>query len=116
MSSHVPEPFSVSATLHAGTATISPVGEVDLDTHWRVREAIREHIGAGAERVVLDLRKVTFMDPSGLHLVLDLEAESRRGAFSFAIVPGGAEVQRLFDLVTEGHRLTFVEPGDAASA
>jgi len=114
MSSHLPEPFSVNATLAAGTATIAPIGEVDLDTHGRVREAVREQIDAGARRVVLDLREVRFMDSSGLHLVLDLETESRGGAFSLAIVPGSHEVQRLFDLVTEGHRLTFVEPGDAA--
>ncbi len=114
MSSQLPEPFSVSATLHAGTATIVPAGEIDIDTHQRVRDVLRERIAAGVHRVVLDLRRVTFMDSSGLHLVLDLEAEARRGAFAFAIVRGGPEVQRLFDLVTEGHRLTFVEPGDAA--
>ncbi len=115
MSSELPESFSVSAAVHGATATVSPAGEIDIDTHGRVREEIRAQIAAGATRIVLDLRRVTFMDSSGLHLVLDVESESRRGSFEFAIVPGGPEVQRLFDLVTEGHRLTFAEPpGDAA--
>ena len=114
MTSQSPEPFSVSAAVVGDTATSVPAGEIDIETHGRVREEIRARLAAGAARLVLDLRRVTFMDSSGLHLVLDVESESRRRGFEFAIVPGGPEVQRLFDLITEGHRLTFTEPGDAA--
>ena len=63
-------------------------------------------IAAGeAERVVLDLRAVTFIDSAGIRLVL----EAMRALREFAVVPGGPEVSRVFRLVGLDERVRIVD-------
>ncbi|HEV7774196.1 MAG TPA: STAS domain-containing protein [Conexibacter sp.] len=52
----------------------------------------------GFATIVLDLRQLTFMDSTGLRLLLRLDAESRSDGFRFAIVDGEGPVRRLLEL------------------
>jgi anti-sigma B factor antagonist len=45
-------------------------GELDVDTSPMLEDCLREVIDAGARRVVLDFAGVTFMDSSGLSLLV----------------------------------------------
>ncbi|MEV6488879.1 STAS domain-containing protein [Actinoplanes sp. NPDC051633] len=45
-------------------------GEVDVDTVPMLEDVLREAVDAGARHVVLDLAGVTFMDSSGLSLLV----------------------------------------------
>jgi len=47
---------------------------------------------------VLDLRGLTFMDSTGLRLVIRWHTAARDQGFQFAIVPGPDVVQRVFRL------------------
>ena len=47
---------------------------------------------------MLDLRGVTFLDSTGLHLVLEADAASRAQGWEFGLIGGPAHVQRVFDL------------------
>ena len=53
---------------------------------------------AGAPRIVLDMRALTFMDSTGLRLVIRWDMDARQDGFGFAIVPGPEVVQRVFRL------------------
>ena len=58
---------------------VCPIGEVDVDTVGVVRAQLDELTVAGFTHVILDLRDVTFLDSSGLHLVhlvMDAQAAS----------------------------------------
>ncbi|MGW5860802.1 STAS domain-containing protein [Streptomyces sp. NPDC055239] len=44
-------------------------GEIDLDTSVHVRQAL-EAVGAPGTRVVIDLRRVTFIDSSGINVFI----------------------------------------------
>ena len=95
-----PEPYG---------ARVRPRGEIDLATVARVRRKIDELAAAGCERVVLDLRGVTFMDSTGLHLGLDADAAARAGGWELLIIEAPGRVQRVFEITGLRDRLPFVE-------
>jgi anti-sigma B factor antagonist len=53
----------------AGTV-VRVSGELDVDTSPMLEDYLREVIDAGARRVVLDFAEVTFVDSSGLSLLV----------------------------------------------
>ena len=55
---------------HRDAAHVMPVGELDLGAVPMVEARLSELYEAGFRRLVLDLRRVTFLDVAGLRLVL----------------------------------------------
>ena len=62
--------FDVSAEVADGVATVSVRGEVDVYTAPQLRERLYAVVGDGASRVVLDLSAMTFIDSTGLGVVV----------------------------------------------
>jgi anti-sigma B factor antagonist len=104
------QPFRVELHEEADRIRVVPVGELDLATAPIVEERARAAWDHQTPLVVLDLREVTFMDSSGLRLILGWDAESRRDGTAFALIRGDATVQRVFEATLVAERLTFVEP------
>ena len=99
----VPE-FSVTRRRAGEAVVVVPVGELDLAT-VDVLAGELEAARGEAERVVLDLREVAFIDSAGVRLMLE---SSKLG--SFAVVRGPREIQRVFDLVgLDERRLTMLD-------
>ena len=94
-------------------AYVQPVGELDMATAPQVDAIVGQLHGDGFHELVVDLRGVTFMDCSGVHLVLRWLSACP----SLRIVPGGANVQRLFALTRTDVMLRRIEHPhvDAAS-
>jgi anti-anti-sigma factor len=93
----LPDNFSVTSDSSAGIITVVVTGEVDLDTAPTVRDEVLRHLREGAT-VELDLGAVTFMDSSGLHVLL---ATNRRASLVGAQLRLGRvsdRVQRLLEL------------------
>jgi anti-sigma B factor antagonist len=88
---------------------IRPVGEVDLATVDVVHAQLAELRAVGFSQLTLDLRAVSFLDSSGLRMILEWDARSRADGFAFSLVAGSPTVQRLFDLTGTLERLNFVE-------
>ena len=94
---------------------VCPFGEVDMGTVGQVREQLEHVTASGARRVVLDLRGVTFLDSTGLHLVLDADAASRAQGWEFGLIGGPADAQRVFDLTGARARLPFLTASELAA-
>jgi anti-sigma B factor antagonist len=73
-------------------------GELDLGTVGAVERAVQELHAQAVRSVVLDLRELTFIDSSGLRLLLRLDADARANGFDFALVEGDGPVRRLLEL------------------
>jgi anti-sigma B factor antagonist len=91
-------------------AWVQPIGELDLDSVHRVEAALEGLRDERCSSVVLDLRGLTFMDSTGLRLVIRWDTAAREGGFRFAIVPGAEVVQRVFRLTGMGDHFTIAEP------
>lgn len=61
-------------------------GEVDLYTSPQLRDAIDREVGEGTSRVVVDLTGVTFMDSSGLGVLVGSLKRSRERGGELALV------------------------------
>jgi anti-anti-sigma factor len=74
-------------------------GELDLASVGKLRETLDELRGHGWEHIVIDLREVTFIDSTGLSLLLNAERSARRPGASFAILDSSPAVARLLEVV-----------------
>ena len=75
-------------------------GELCLSTVGSLSGRLEQAISAGVEKLVLDLREVSFMDSTGVRLLIETDASAASGAFQFAVaVRDGAQPQRVLDLV-----------------
>jgi anti-sigma B factor antagonist len=105
-----PDLFSCDVGRNGSAAWVRPVGDLDLGTVHRVEAALAGLRDEGCGNLVLDLRGLTFMDSTGLRLVIRWQAAAHEKGFEFAIVPGPEIVQRVFRLTGMETHLTVADP------
>ena len=107
---HPPGALAVERRVAGDTLVFALSGELDLATRDLLHDAMGE-IGEGApRRLVLDLRGLTFIDASGLHLLLSLARRCRRAGPALELVPGPPSVHEAFEITGLAHRLPFTGP------
>ncbi len=94
-------PFIVVNRLEGENAVIAVRGEIDIATAPQVRDAIDRAVRDGFRSIVIDFRRVSFMDTTAVHLLLGLSALEDRGVRT-RMIDGRPEVSRVLDLT--GHR------------
>jgi anti-anti-sigma factor len=92
-------PLFTCACRHArdGAASVRLTGELDLATACRLEQALHD-AQAEASEVVLDLRDLTFLDCSGMRVILAAAQRARRAGHRLTVVPGPGQVDRVFTL------------------
>jgi anti-sigma B factor antagonist len=105
-----PESFRCETGRDGDGWWVRPIGELDLETAPRLDQELKAMRAAGAGRMVLDMRELTFMDSTGLRLVITWDRTAREEGFEFAIVPGPEVVQRVFRLTGMDDQLPVAEP------
>jgi anti-sigma B factor antagonist len=110
VSDRPPEPFRCDIEPSHGKVHVIPRGEIDLATAPVLEGQLRELRDTGFDHLVVDLRDVTFMDSTGLRLILGWDDEARAGGLDFELIPGAPIVQRLFEITGVTDRLRFVAP------
>ena len=103
-------PFAIDVHPQREVVRVAPVGEIDLATVGPLRERIGELLAAGFSRLTLDLRGVTFMDSTGLRLVLELVQASRDDHWKLSVVEVPHAVQRVFELSGVLDAVPFGDP------
>jgi anti-sigma B factor antagonist len=83
-------PFLCTLTAGGSSAAwVAVAGELDLRTSPQLESTLRE-AQLHARLVVLDAREVTFMDSSGVHVILDASQVSEWGGARLVLVPSAA--------------------------
>jgi len=91
-------------------------GELDVATVPRLAEPLREALAAGKTAVVIDLGELTFLDSTGLMVLLNgLRRVVRQGG-NLAIVCTNPTVLRLFDITGTATTFTVVDSRERALA
>ena len=101
--SSVPQPFRVDVLPQRGRVVVAPVGEMDLSTVDAVEAELEGVRAAGWKTVVLDLREVSFIDSTGLNVVLRTNQLFAEHGIDFAIIEDPGPVRRLLDLSGVSH-------------
>lgn len=66
------------------TIRLRLVGELDMATVKSLRSLLEDHQGSG-HAVVIDLSELSFIDSTGLQLLLRAQADARRDGWSMAL-------------------------------
>lgn len=105
--------LSFETTVTGGIAVIALAGELDVSGSALVEQEI-ERVAADHDpgAIVLDLSGLDFMDSTGLRLVVLADARARALGHRFALVPGNADVQRVFQITGMERRLEFVDSAE----
>ena len=91
-------------------------GELDVATVPRLAEPLREALAAGKTAVVIDLGELTFLDSTGLMVLLNgLRRVVRQGG-NLVIVCTNPTVLRLFDITGTATTFTVVDSRERALA
>ena len=96
------------------SARVAASGELDIATVPSLDGDLRR-AEARADRVVLDLREVEFVDSSAAHLILAADRRIRRAGGELVVLLGSPEVQWFFALIGLDRELQLVArpPADA---
>jgi anti-sigma B factor antagonist len=90
--------------------TIVLSGEADLQSSPRIEAAIENASSNQAGLVVVDLRRLTFIDSTGLHAFANGHELCRARGQELRMIPGPAHVQRIFELTGMDEVLPFCDP------
>jgi anti-sigma B factor antagonist len=105
--------LSLKTSLAGRTVVIALAGELDLAGAATLEQELAD---VDARAVVVDLRGLGFMDSSGLRALAVAALRAQSAGRRFALVPGAAQVMRVFDITRMRERLEFVaDPGELAS-
>jgi anti-anti-sigma factor len=88
-------------------------GELDIATVARAERPVRELYERGFTSIVFDLRALTFIDSTGLKLLLRLDGLATANGCRFAIVAGDGAAHRLLELTRLTERFAHAAPADA---
>jgi len=89
-------------------------GDLDLAVVGQVGQALEPIEASKPPILVLDLRGLTFLDSSGLRLILEADLRARREGRRLALVRGPEPVHRVFRVTTLDTRLEFVDDPNPA--
>ncbi|HIK36859.1 MAG: STAS domain-containing protein [Geminocystis sp.] len=82
---------------------LRPEGMLDASKSTQFRQQIKDIINEGARYILIDLKKVNFIDSSGLGaLVLALKMVKEKGGKLF-LMSLNEQVKMLFELTNTGH-------------
>ncbi len=91
-------PLSVRETSEGGVLRLTPIGELDLATVPLLESAfdaaVRDH---DAEMIVVDLRELSFIDSTGIHLLIRMRGACA-GVDRLRMINGSRAVERMLDL------------------
>jgi anti-sigma B factor antagonist len=83
-------------------------GELNLTTSRQLKLTVRD-AQLHARVVVLDLRKLTFMDASGVYVILNAACSARRDGGRVMLVRGPARVDRVLTLTAASDEILIVD-------
>jgi anti-anti-sigma factor len=77
---------------------LAAIGELDLAASPKLDAQVSELLAAGFRQLVIDLRCVTFIDLSGVRLLLKLADEARDDTWRLSLLRPGGQVRQILTL------------------
>ena len=84
-------------------------GEFDLSNAAQLEDALKEIERERPPLLVLDLRELTFMDSTGLRVMVSADARARDDSRRLVVVQGPESVHRVFRITGLDDHLEIVE-------
>jgi anti-sigma B factor antagonist len=105
----VPDLLHLNAEPLEDARLVRASGEIDASTVAALRHEL-DRAREEAVTVLLDLSGITFIDSTGLQLLLDASRSSVSGDWTFFVVRPSAAVDRLLEVSGAADLVTMVDP------
>jgi anti-sigma B factor antagonist len=92
-----------------GGLVVALTGELDLAEVGRMSRRMAKLEQESPAELYMDLRKLTFLDSSGLQALVDAEARGRTAGRRVVFIRGPSTVQRVFELTRLDERVEMLE-------
>lgn len=110
------KPFAVESERIGGDHWVTPFGEVDVATAAALEQDLLAVEQSDAQRIVLDLSRLIFMDSTGLHLLVRAHERSLVTGNRLGIVRGSHAVHTTLRLTGAENRLPLITSTVATSS
>lgn len=104
--------LTIEVTSTPKARTIVLAGEADLLGTPKIEAALKDACAGEPGLVVIDLRNLTFIDSSGLHVLVTGHEQCVEQGHKLRVIPGPANVQRLFEITGMDEILPFANAAD----
>ena len=92
------------------SATLALAGELDISTAEQLHRAVERLLAGGdTGQLTVDLRRLTFIDSSGLAAMVFASRQCERHDCRLSVIRGSASVQGVFELTGLHELLPFVD-------
>jgi anti-anti-sigma factor len=105
-----PGRLSVTAAARDGEVSLTLEGELDLASVGELEQRLAAAQAQAPRRLVVDLRRLAFIDSSGLRAIIQADAHARAQGTDLVLRPGGESIQRVFELTGALDALHFEPP------
>ncbi|MDR6176313.1 anti-sigma B factor antagonist [Nocardioides zeae] len=90
--------IEIDVSTERGIAVVVPRGRLNMVAAKQLRETLAEVVGAGTNRVVVDLGETTFLDSSGLGALVSGLKAARQAGGDLRVARPTPEVLAVFQL------------------
>lgn len=108
--------FNVETEQQEDATHVLLSGDLDLSTAKQAEQAIEEAERSGQKTVVIDLRRLSFMDSTGLRVIVSADKRASRSKRRVVIIQGPQAVRRVFEITRLGERLEIVDTPEEIEA
>jgi len=103
----------VAVTRDGDHATARLTGEFDMSATFNVEPALERALAQpGIRALTVDLSQLSFIDSTGIGVLLRLNSEAQESGTELAIVPAEPQVQRIFEVAGVSEALPFTTPSE----
>ena len=88
---------------------IAATGALDMSTADTLDAEVRAAEATDVQRIIIDLSGVTFMDSTGLRLLLQAHTRSQADSNRLRLIRGPQHVHRIFVLTNTDRKLPFLD-------
>jgi anti-sigma B factor antagonist len=102
------ERFATATDQIGDVLVVSLSGELDMAAAPEVENAIER--AQGGSPIIVDLRDLTFIDSTGIRVLLRVYDAGKDGHSSVSFIPGPSSVQRVLEIAGVDRFLTWTSP------
>jgi anti-anti-sigma factor len=92
------QPLLISTSTDAGSCVVTLVGELDPHTSPLLEQEIDDGLAGGADRLVLDMAQLRFIDSSGLRVIIKAYKELEKRDGQLVLRSPNQTALRLFEI------------------
>ena len=90
--------LTIETSVDGSTANVRLIGELDLDGTDKATEALVGHAGTDVKSVVVDAGQLTFLDSSGLRVLLQAREQLKESDVTLSLENATGPVQRVLEM------------------